>query len=187
MIRAAWVLLFLVASGLPVNAKAMVIDSTRSQASFTIHPRLPIPSQGRFESVSGSLNAATKDMWKVEVQVDARKLSFKGPQWLARMARSESFLDAEKHPNIQFISAPFSKALLEQGGVLQGRLFLRGQQRNASFHIEKSECARAGVDCDLVVHGSVQRRDFGMQAYRFSIKDNVDFEFHIRLLAEPSS
>ena len=187
MIRAAWALLFLVASALPVNANATAIDSTRSRASFTIHPRLPIPSQGRFDSVSGSLMLTTKDIWKVEVQVDARKLGFKGPQWLARMARSESFLDAEKHPNIQFISAPFSKALLEQGGVLQGSLFLRGQQRSVSFRIEKSACSHAGVDCDLVVHGSVLRRDFGMKAYRLSIKDNVDFEFRIRLLAEPSS
>lgn len=187
MIRAVWALLFLVASALPFNTKAAIFDSSRSQASFTIHPRLPIPSQGRFESVSGSLMPTTKDMWKVDVQVDARKLSFKGPQWPARMARSASFLDAEKHPNIKFVSAPFSKTLLEQGGVLQGQLLLRGQQRSVSFHIEKSACVNAGVDCDLVVRGSVQRRDFGMKAYRFSIKDNVDFEFRIRLLAESSS
>ncbi len=166
---------------------AAVIDSSRSKASFSIHPRLPIPSQGQFESVGGSLISQPQEKWKVEVQVDARKLSFKGPQWLARMARSEAFLDAETHPNIQFVSMPFSKALLEQGGKLQGQLFLRGQQRTVSFHIEKPGCVRAGFDCDLVVHGSVMRRDFGMQAYRFSIKDNVDFEFRIRLLAEPSS
>jgi len=187
MIRAAWVLLFLVASALPNTAKAHSIDSSRSSASFTIHPRLPIPSQGHFESVSGSFLPATKDKWKVEVQVDARKLGFKGPQWLARMARSEDFLDAENHPDIKFISLPFSKTLLERGGVLQGQLFLRGQQRSVGFLIEKSVCADAGIGCDLVVRGNVLRRDFGMQAYRFSIKDNVDFEFRIRLLAEPSS
>lgn len=187
MIRAALALLFLMASAIPPNAKAAIFDSARSRASFTIHPRLPIPSQGRFESVSGSLKPGSKDMWNVEVQVDARKLSFKGPQWLARMARSEDFLDADQHPDIKFVSAPFSKTLLEQGGVLQGKLFLRGQQRSVGFHIEKSTCTNAGVDCDLVVHGSVLRKDFGMKAYRFSIKDNVDFEFRIRLLAEPSS
>ena len=169
------------------QVNASIIDSSRSKASFTIHPRLPIPSQGSFESVSGSLIAMPNQNWKVEVQVDARKLSFKGPQWLARMARSESFLDAEKHPNVQFVSTPFSKTLLEKGGVLQGQLFLRGLQRNVSFHIEKPACARAGYECNLLVRGSVMRRDFGMQAYRFSIKDNVDFEFRIRLLAEPTS
>ena len=166
---------------------AAIIDNSRSSASFNINPRLPIPSQGSFESVSGSLMAMPNQNWKVEVQVDARKLRFKGPQWLARMARSEAFLAAEKHPNIQFVSTPFSKALLESGGVLQGQLFLRGLQRNVSFHIEKPACARAGYECNLVVRGSVMRRDFGMQAYRFSIKDNVDFEFRIRLLADPSS
>ena len=153
MIRAAWALLFLVASALPPNAKATVFDSARSRASFTIHPRLPIPSQGRFESVSGSLKPSTTELWNVEVQVDARKLSFKGPQWLARMARSEDFLDADQHPDIKFVSAPFSKTLLEKGGVLQGQLFLRGQQRSVGFHIEKSACTNAGVDCDLVVRG----------------------------------
>ena len=181
-VRKFLALLLLVANA---QAHAVVIDSSRSNASFNIHPRLPIPSEGRFESLSGSLMAQSAQKWKVEVQVDARKLSFKGPQWLARMARSEAFLDAEKHPNIQFVSVPFNKALLEKGGELQGQLFLRGQQQNVHFHIEKSTCAKPGYDCELVVNGSVKRRDFGMQAYRLSIKDNVDFEFRIRLLADP--
>ncbi len=170
-----------------VQAHAAVIDSSRSDASFSIHPRLPIPSEGRFESLSGYLVAESAQKWKVEVQVDARKLSFKGPQWLARMARSEAFLDAEKHPNIQFVSVPFSKTLLDKGGELQGLLSLRGLQQSVRFHIEKSSCARPGYDCDLTVTGRVLRREFGMQAYRLSIKDNVDFEFRIRLLADPAS
>ncbi len=113
--------------------------------------------------------------------------SFKGPQWLARMARSEAFLDAEKHPHIRFVSAPFHKTLLEKGGELQGQLFLRGLQQSVLFQIEKPTCPRPGYDCELIVNGSVKRRDFGMQAYRFSIKDNVDFEFRIRLLADPAT
>lgn len=166
---------------------AAVIDSSRSSASFSIHPRLPIPSEGRFESVSGSFVSMSAQKIKVEVQVDARKLSFKGPQWLARMARSDEFLDAENHPNIQFVSAPFNKTLLEKGGELQGQLFLRGLQQNVRFNIEKPVCSKPGHECELIVNGTVKRRDFGMQAYRFSIKDNVDFEFRIRLLAEPAS
>ena len=183
-IRKVLALLLLVANA---QAHAAVIDSSRSDASFNIHPRLPIPSEGRFESLSGSLVALSAQKWTVQVQVDARKLSFKGPQWLARMASSEEFLDAEKHPNIQFVSVPFSKTLLDKGGDLQGQLSLRGLQQSVRFQIEKSGCARPGYDCDLIVKGSVQRRNFGMQAYRFSIKDNVDFEFRIRLLADPAS
>lgn len=167
------------------QAAAAVIDSSRSNASFSIHPRLPIPSEGNFESVNGSLQPVPTQKWKVEVQLDASKLNFKGPQWLSRMARSEAFLDARNHPDIQFVSIPFSKTLLEKGGELEGQLFLRGQQRTVRFHIQKSACKKPGYDCDLVVNGSVKRRDFGMQAYRLSIKDNVDFEFRIRLLADP--
>jgi len=168
------------------QAQSASIDSSRSQASFTIHPRLPLASQGRFESLSGSLLVLPKQQWKVEVQVDARKLSFDGPQWLSKMARSQAFLDADHHPNVQFVSVPLSRILLEKGGELEGQLFLRGQQKTVRFHIEKSDCKRPGYDCDLVVNGTVQRREFGMQAYRFSIKDNVDFEFRIRLLADPA-
>lgn len=182
--RLFWALLLLMANA---QVDASVIDNSRSSASFSIHPRLPIPSQGSFESVGGSLVLQPDQKWKVEVQVDARKLSFKGPQWLARMARSEAFLAAEKHPNIRFVSVPFSKTLLAKGGELQGQLFLRGLERPVSFHVEKSSCERPGYDCDLIVNGSVKRREFGMQAYRFSIKDNVNFEFRIRLLADPAS
>ena len=168
------------------QAHSATIDSSRAHASFTIHPRLPLPSQGRFESLSGALLVLPKQQWKVEVKVDARKLSFDGPQWLSNMARSESFLNAETHPNIQFISMPFNRVLLEDGGELRGQLFLRGLQKPVRFYVEKSACLQAGYSCDLTVHGSVKRRDFGMQAYRFSIKDNVDFEFRIRLLADPA-
>lgn len=161
-----------------------MIDSKRSSAEFSIHPRLPIPSQGRFESVSGALQALPEQQWRVEVQVDARKLSFKGPQWLGRMARSPEFLDAEKYPHIQFVSEAFSHVLLENGGELKGQLSLRGQTEAVSFHIEKPACAKPGYDCELLVNGSVKRRRFGMHAYRFSIRDEVDFEFRIRLLAE---
>jgi polyisoprenoid-binding protein YceI len=163
---------------------AAVIDAKKSSAEFTIHPRLPIPSQGRFESVSGALQALPEQQSRVEVQVDARKLSFKGPLWLGRMARSKEFLDAENHPYIQFVSQAFSRDLLEKGGELKGQLSLRGQTEAVSFHIEKPACTNPGYDCELVVNGTVKRRAFGMQAYRFSIKDEVDFEFRIRLLAE---
>jgi polyisoprenoid-binding protein YceI len=163
---------------------AAVIDTKRSSAEFNIHPRLPIPSQGRFESVNGALLALPEQQWRVEVQVDARKLSFKGPQWLGRMARSKEFLDAENHPHIQFVSQAFSRDLLEKGGELKGQLSLRGRTEAVSFKIEKSACSKPGYDCELLVNGTVKRRVFGMQAYRFSIRDEVDFEFRIRLLAE---
>lgn len=136
MRRLPWALLLLVANALATSSHAAIIDSSRSKASFSIHPRLPLPSEGRFELVKGALIALPGQQMKVEVLVDARKLSFKGPQWLSRMARSEAFLNAEQHPDIQFVSVPFSKTLLEKGGLLKGQLFLRGQQRSVSFQIE---------------------------------------------------
>jgi polyisoprenoid-binding protein YceI len=100
---------------------------------------------------------------------------------MVRATRSDKFLDVERHPDIRFESETFARELLAKGGELRGKLRLRGRTRPVTFRVEPSGCKSPGRTCDIHVHGSVSRRDFGMNAQRVWVKDEVDFDFRVRL------
>ena len=162
-----------------------VFDPARNQASFKVRMRLLPGTTGRFLDVRGSLQDEAGQQ-RVEVEVDGRKLRISGPAWMARVTRSDQFLAVDKHPQIRFRSDPFAPALLREGGQLRGELTLRGQTKAVAFRVAPSACAAPGRDCEIVVTGRISRAAFGMQAYRLSVRDGVDFEFHVRLKAEPA-
>jgi polyisoprenoid-binding protein YceI len=177
--------LLLFCSAFFASANADIINPQKSKADIKIYPRLPMASQGTFSDVSGQLQLQPDQMFTVEVILDAHKLSFTGPAWLNKTARSKDFLDVQTYPAIKFSSAHFNKALLTKGGNLEGSLFLRGQTRAVSFFVLPSICSEPGHSCPLTVRGQVNRRDFGMRAHRFTVKDAVDFEFTIFFEPKP--
>lgn len=161
------------------------IDSVRSGARFVVDVRLPIRAEGRFTEVAGELQPTADGQCEVHVRLRADTVAYEGPDWMARLTRSPAFLDADAHPEVGFDSLPFPMASLLDGGDVRGRLRLRGQERAVQFELGAAACANPGLDCDLRVAGVVNRRDFGMSAYRFTVKDAVRFEFTIRLEREP--
>lgn len=163
--------------------ETLAIDGSRSQASFEVHLRLPLRARGRFERVSGTLIPAPDGAWQVRVAIDGRSLRFDGPGWMERVTRSEAFLALDRYPDIEFHSDPISDAALHGGGELRGQLSLRGQRRPVAFVLLPPGCARPGRDCDLHVRGTVSRHDFGMTAYRISVRDPVDVDIRVRLQA----
>ena len=168
------------------QATAAVIDSSRSNASFSIHPRLPIPSEGNFESVNGSLQPDADTEMESGSAAGRQQAEFQRAAMAYREWHDRKLFSM---PGIirTFNSSPSrsAKPCLKRAESLKVSCFCAGSNARCVFIFEKSACKKPGYDCDLVVNGSVKRRDFGMQAYRLSIKDNVDFEFRIRLLADP--
>lgn len=161
------------------------LDARRSEARFVVDVRLPIHAEGRFTELDGALVPAAPGQCVVQVRVRTGTVAYEGPDWLARLTRSPAFLDAEAHPEARFESSPFPVERLNEGGVLHGRLALRGRERPVEFTLHPAECDTPGQACDIRVHGVVSRRDFGMQAYRFTVKDAVRFDFAIRLEPRP--
>lgn len=161
------------------------LDPQRSDARFIVDVRLPVRVEGRFTELEGGLESRHDGDCEVRVRLRADTVDYRGPDWMARLTRSPAFLDAANHPAVAFISEPFPAALLRQGGALRGRLQLRGRERPVAFRLQPAECDTPGQACDLRVSGVVSRRDFGMQAYRFTVRDAVRFEFSIRLEPAP--
>ena len=153
------------------------IDDAASEARFVVDVRLPIKAEGRFAGMEGEC--------EVRVRLRADTVEYSGPEWMAKLTRSPAFLDAESHPDVAFDSAAFPVAWLNEGGSIRGRLKLRGRERPVEFALRPAECDTPGQACAIRVSGEVSRRDFGMQAYRFTVKDAVRFDFAIRLEAAP--
>lgn len=155
-------------------------DPAASRAGFEVSLRLAGDVSGRFRHLEGELQSAG-DRWQVRVRLDARELDLDGPAWMVRATRSDKFLDVERHPDIHFESDPFPRELLHRGGELSGRLQLRGRTRPVVFTVAPSSCKVPGRQCDIRVYGRVSRRDFGMAAQRLWVRDDVGFDFRVRL------
>ena len=167
----------------PEPAMAQVFDPERSQARFRVKLRILRGATGHFLDVRGELRPEGERQ-RVAVEVDGRQLRIEGPAWMDRVTRSKDFLDVQRHPNIRFVSAPFVPKLLRDGGEMRGDLTLRGVTRGVAFRVEPATCEVPGRDCEIAVTGSVSRHAFGMNAYRLTVRDEVDFEFHVRLREE---
>lgn len=161
------------------------LDASASEARFVVDVRLPIRAEGRFDGVEGELRPGPDRQCEVRVRLRADTVQYSGPEWMAKLTRSSAFLDAGMHPEVVFESLPFPAAWLNEGGSIRGRLRLRGRERPVEFALRPAECDAPGQACPIRVSGEVSRRDFGMQAYRFTVKDTVRFDFAIRLEAAP--
>lgn len=159
-------------------------DPLRTRAVFKVSLRLPLRVEGQFERPEGEL-AIVATGWRVHARLDGRQLRMKGPDWMRKVTLSADFLDVQRYPDIRFDSQPFEPGLLAAGGPLRGQLQLRGQTREVVFTLLPAGCARPGQDCDIQVQGRLNRHDFGMHAHRFSVRDDISFDFHLRL-AEPA-
>jgi polyisoprenoid-binding protein YceI len=179
--------LFLLLAPAAMSSRAQttvqLFDPGNSSASFLVHFRFLPQAGGQFSRVSGELQPEAGQQ-RVLVSVDGRSLVFHGPNWMNRVTRSDDFLAVDHYPEISFRSESFAPDLLRTGGELRGELALRGQRRTVAFRLLPSACPQPGRDCDIQVQGSVSRREFGMTSYRFSVRDNVDFDFRVRLMAK---
>lgn len=169
------------AAQVPGPEPAPLLDSQRSRATIEVDLRVGGRVEGVFGRLEGELERLPGGQLKVSVRLDAQGLVLDGPEWMARSMRSPKFLDVQAHPWIHFRSAPFEPALVEAGGVMAGELELREVRRPVRFEVDPESCDAPGYDCDIHVSGEVSRREFGMDAYRVWLKDEVGFDFRVRL------
>lgn len=172
-----------VAAAAAAAADTPEIDPEASHAGIEVDLRIGGRVQGRFEFLEGRVERVGEDRLQVWVRFDARRLVLDGPGWMDRSMRSPKFLDVQAYPWIRFHSEPFAPALVREGGEMAGELELRGQRRPVRFTVAPSACEEPGTGCEITVTGQVNRRDFGMDAYRVWLRDEVGFDFHVRLRA----
>ncbi len=166
------------AAGAPLRAAE--VDAAQSRVGFTLKTRWGQGLAGRFPVFRGEVEALPGQRHRVRLLMSAREVEIIDHSPYTRHARGRGFFDAERHPEVGFVSQPYPAALLQSGGALAGTLSIRGVSRGETFRIAPATCARPGMDCDVVAHGDVRRSDYGMGRWGLALADEVRFSLRFR-------
>lgn len=157
----------------------MQIDPA-TRVGFTLQTRWGQTLHGRFPKVEGRIEIDAADQRRTYLRLDAAQVEITDSPRYSRFARGPRFFDATRYPQVEFVSDPYSARLLREGGALFGELRLHGVQRRERFTVEPSSCARPGVGCDIVAHGTVRRSAYGLDSWSAALRESVTFTLRVR-------
>lgn len=160
------------------------IDSTRSQAQFSVRKLWFAHVRGTFPELHGTLRrigtAVGADLVEVDATLDVDALEMEDPDHRAR-ALGPDFFASARYPWVRFDSDPFPLAELVTGGTVSGMLTLHGERHPVPLTLEASTCPRQPLACVIRVHGSIERSKFGMHGLRGVLSDQVELDLRIAL------
>lgn len=136
---------------------------------------------GSFPRHQGELAVLPDGRHQVQIALATAAVEVAGSERYTALARGAGFFDAERFPSVEFLSEPHPAALAHDGGKLRGRLSMHGMSQMETFVVAPSQCARPGLDCDVVASGSVRRDDYGLDGWKLALTDTVRFSMRVRL------
>lgn len=167
------------ATGRP--ASAAEVDTQHTRIGFNLKTRWGQSLRGRFPTYQGRIETLDDGRERVHLGMSARDIEIVGYPSYTAITRGDGFFDADRFPEIEFVSEPYDDALIRAGGKLAGQLRIRDVTRREVFLIEPSACERVAVDCDVVASGGVRRSDYGVDRWMFAVSDNVRFTLRLRV------
>jgi polyisoprenoid-binding protein YceI len=165
---------------LATQARASAIDAAASDIGFALKTRWGQALDGRFPVYHGEISTLDDGRRRVRLVLSARDVEIVGHRGYTRLMRAKGFFDAERFPEVTFVSDPYAAALTRTGGELGGVLSIRGVQRREVFALAPATCPEPGRDCDVVAGGTVQRSHYGVDRWSFALSDSVHFSLRIR-------
>lgn len=162
-------------------ASAAEIDTQHTRIGFTLKTRWGQVLRGRFPRHEGRIETLEDGRARVRLRMGTGDIEIVGHPNYTEITRGEGFFEADRFPEIAFVSEPYEDPLVVDGGTLRGELRIRDVTRRESFTIEAAGCARPGLDCDIIANGSVRRSDYGVDRWMFAVSDIVRFQLRLRL------
>ena len=152
-----------------------------SRFEFSLSTRWGQTLAGHFPEAHGEVVLLGDGRRQVRITLATSNVEILDHPRYTRFARGPRFFDAARFPQVQFLSDPYTAALLREGGVLPGRLRMHGIERREQFEVEPAQCGNPGRDCDIVAQGKVLRGNFDLGSWRFALRDEVRFSLRVRL------
>ena len=180
-LRSGWLVLLCL---LPWPGAAQQFDPAHTRFGFEVRTRWNQRVTGEFPRYQGEVTRLADGRRQVRIGLATAAVEVADSPRYTAMARGEGFFNAARHPLIEFLSEPHADAILHDGGPLRGRLSINGVTRIEAFMLRPSGCARPGLDCDVVAQGTVRRDDYGLDGWRFALRNQVQFNLRVRLLRD---
>ena len=177
----ACALTVLLAAAVTATAWAASIDTGNSSIGFTLRTRWGQTLEGRFPVYSGEIVALDDGRKRVQLSLSARDIEIVDNRNYTRLTRGKGFFDAERFPEVTFVSDPYAASLTREGGTLGGMLSIRGVRRREQFAVAPAACDNPGEACDVVASGTVQRTHYGVDRWSFALSESVRFALRIRI------
>ncbi|MCD9028029.1 YceI family protein [Luteimonas sp. BDR2-5] len=184
-LRIAVVALALLAAGSSGASSRIALDTALSQIGFTLKTRWGQTLEGHFPSWHGEIVVLDDGRHQVRLLLPTREVEISGSRNFTRITRGPGFFDAERYPEMLFVSDPYPGTLARDGGEMAGVLSIRGVRQRETFTIAASECVRPALDCDVVGQGNVRRSRYAMDRWSYALSDEVRFTLRIRAAADP--
>lgn len=159
---------------------ATEFDPAYTRIGFTLKTRWGQVLQGRFPRYDGRIEILDDGRFRTRMRLDARAVEIVNHPKYTGLTRGEGFFEADRFPEVEFVSDTYGSDLLRVGGKLGGELRIRDVRRRETFRIEPTECERPALDCDVVAAGTVRRSDYGVDRWMFAVSDMVRFQLRLR-------
>jgi len=156
-------------------------DPQHTRIGFTLKTRWGQVLKGSFPRYQARIETLEDGRHRVRLRMFTRDVEIIGHPSYTEMTRGRGFFEADRFPEVVFVSDPYNTSLIADGGRLGGELSIRDVRRRESFVIEPSSCARPAQDCEVVAYGSVRRSDYGVDRWIFAVSDNVRFSLRLRV------
>jgi polyisoprenoid-binding protein YceI len=150
----------------PTTTTRWTLDAGHSAVGFSVRHLMITNVRGEFEKFRGTVryDAARPEATHIEATIDVASLNTREAKRDADL-KSPLFFDAEKHPEITFVSK--SARAAEEGGVdVTGDLTVRGITREATLAVREISPPqvdmRGNPRIGATASAKIKRADFGM-------------------------
>ena len=141
------------------------IDPAHSSAHFSVRHMMISNVRGEFTKVSGKIawDADNPAASSIEATIDVNSINTREPQRDGHL-RSPDFFDAEKYPEIRFVSTKIQSS--EDGLMVTGDLTIHGVTRSEVLEVEgptpETRDPWGGVRIGASATGKIHRKEFGL-------------------------
>ena len=170
------------------------IDGSHTNATFSVRHLMISNVRGEFQKVSGSVtyDPAKPEAAAVKATIEVGSISTREPQRDAHL-RSADFFDAEKYPNMTFVSTSVRRA--DKGGLeVVGNLTIRETTREVILAIDGPTSEQVDPWGNQRVGASastkIKRSDFGMtwntllEAGGVVVGDEITIQLDVELIRQ---
>ncbi len=153
-------------------------DSSQGHIGFAIEAVGVLTFTGHFQRFGGGVFVdRTTGQARVRLAIDATSLTMNSNRY-QNLARSADFFAIEQHPRIGFVSEPFP--VLRPPRQLRGVLQLRGVAGEVALVLDSPPCTEPVAACTVRAQGELDRRAFGMRAWRTTVSSQVSLQISLQ-------